>query len=195
MPPQRQRRRLTAEELGRCIGMLENGARQRHVAEVMGVSQSVVCRAWNRHQTHGSASHRHGGGRVRSTTQQDDRFLLISARRHRFVTATTLRNDLRNATVVNISKQTIRNRLREAGLRSRRACIRIPLTQRHRRDRLDWARGHVNWTVNDWASVLFTDESRFCVDFTDRRARVWIRAGQRYQDANVAEHDRYGVGH
>ena len=79
MPQQRQRRRLTVEELAKCIGMLENGARQRHVAELLGVSQSVVCRAWNRYQAHGSASHRHGGGRERSTTQQDDRFLLISA--------------------------------------------------------------------------------------------------------------------
>ena len=42
MPPQRQRRRLTVEELARCIGMLKYGARQRHVAELLGVSQSVV---------------------------------------------------------------------------------------------------------------------------------------------------------
>ena len=194
MPPQRQRRRLTVEELARCIGMLENGARQRHVAELLGVSQSVVCRAWNRYQAHGSASHRHGGGRERATTQQDDPFLLTSARCHRFATATALRNDLLNATGVNISTQTVRNRLHEGGLRSRRACIRIPLTQRHRQDRLNWARAHVNWRVADWAPVLFTDESRFCVDFTDRRARVWRRAGERYQDANVAEHDRYGGG-
>ena len=39
--------------------------------------------------------------------------------------------------------------------------------------RLAWARDHVTWTQNDWALVLFTDESRFCVDFTDRRARIW----------------------
>ena len=31
---------------------------------------------------------------------------------------------------------------------------------------LAWARDHVTWTQNDWAPVLFTDESRFCVDFT-----------------------------
>ena len=129
MPPQHQMRRLTGEELARCIRMLEDGARQRHVAESMSVSQSVVSRAWNRYQTHGSASHRHGRGRVWSTTQQDDRSLLISARRHRFVTATTLQNDLRNATGANISMQTISNRLLEAGLRSWRTCIHIPLTQ------------------------------------------------------------------
>ena len=46
--------------------------------------------------------------------------------------------------------------------------------------RLAWARDHVTWTQNDWAPVLFTDESRFCVDFTDRRARVWRMSNERF---------------
>ena len=53
----------------------------------------------------------------------------------------------------------MRNRLHEGGLRSRRACIRIPLTQRHRQDRLNWARAHVNWRVADWA-LYFSQTSR-----------------------------------
>jgi hypothetical protein len=117
---------------------------------------------------------------------------LISARRRRFATATALRNDLLNVTGVKISTQTVCNHLHEGGLRSWRACIRIPLTQQHRQDRLNRFRAHVNRRVVDWAPVLFTDESRFCVDFTDCRARVWRRVGERYQDANIAGHDRYG---
>ena len=58
--------------------------------------------------------------------------------------------------------------------------------------RLAWARDHVNWTQNDWAPVLFTDESRFCVDFTDRRARVWRIPNERFAPVCVAEHDRFG---
>ena len=57
-----------------------------------------------------------------------------------------------------------------------------------------WARDHVNWTQNDWASVLFTDESRFCVDFTNRRARVWRMPNERFAPVCVAEHDRFGGG-
>ena len=76
-----------------------------------------------------------------------------------------------NATGVRISTQTIRNRLHDAGLRSRRPAIRVPLTRYHVQMRFAWARDHATWTQNDWAPVLFTDESRFCVDFTDRRVR------------------------
>ena len=99
-------------------------------------------------------------------------YLVVQARRHRFDNATTLRRDFQNATGVRISTQTIRNWLHDAGLRSRQPAIRVPLTRYHVQMRLTWAQDHVTWTQNDWAPVLFTDESRFCVDFTDRHARV-----------------------
>ena len=60
--------------------------------------------------------------------------------------------------------------------------------------RLAWARDHVTWTQNDWAPVLFTDESRFCVDFTDRRAKVWRMPNERFAPVCVAEHGRFGGG-
>ena len=60
--------------------------------------------------------------------------------------------------------------------------------------RLAWARDHVTWTQNEGAPVLFTDESRFCVDFTDRRARVWRMSNERFAPVCVVEHDRFGGG-
>ena len=125
--------------------MLKCGSSQRTVANVFGVSQSVISRACNRFQTSGSATHRHDGGRQRATTPRQDRFLVVQARRHPFVDATTLRNELRNAVGVNIFTQTV-NRLRQSGFRSRRACIRIPLTRLHKQARLNWAQDHVKWT-------------------------------------------------
>ena len=42
--------------------------------------------------------------------------------------------------------------------------------------------------------VLFTDESRYYLDYTDQHVRVWRRPGERFHAANIAEHDRYGGG-
>ena len=158
MADRRLRRHLSQDEMNKGIGMLHSGLSQRHVANVLGVSQSVVSRMWNR-----------------------------------FITTGNVR-DFPNATGVRISTQTIRNRLHDAGLRSRRPAIRVPLTRYHVQMRLAWARDHVTWTQNDWAPVLFTDESRFCVDFTDRRARVWRMPNERFAPVCVAEHDQFGGG-
>ena len=127
------------------------------VAIIFGVSQSVTPRAWNRLQMSGSAVQCHAGGRQRPTTPIQDRFIVVRARCHPFVNATTLLNELRNAVGVNISTQKVHSSLQRSGRRSRRECIRIPLTQLHIQVRLNWTRDHVNWTDNDWDPVLFTD--------------------------------------
>ena len=170
--------------MNRGIGMLHSGLSQRHVANVLGVSQSDVSRMWNWFITTGNVRHLHAGGRECSTNEVQDRFLVVQARRHRFDNATTLRRDFQNATSVHIRTQTIRNRLHDAGLRSRRPAIRVPLTRYHVQMRL----------ANDWAPGLFTDESRFCVDFTDRHSRVWRMPNERFAPVCVAEHDWFGGG-
>jgi transposase len=143
------RLRLSEDEMNRGTGILEAGRSQRHVAYVLGVSQSVVSRMLNQFQMNGNVLQGHAGGRERSTTQAQDRFIVLQARRQRFSNATALRNDFQNAIGARVSTQTVRNRLHDAVLRSRRPAIRIPLTQRHIQQRLQWARTHVTWTVND----------------------------------------------
>ena len=157
MADRQVRRRLSEEEMNRGIGMLEAGLPQREIARVLGVSQSVISRMWTRYHLTGNVMHQHAGGREHSTTRAQDRFIALQARRHRFNNATTLRRELQNATGVSLSTQTIRNRLHEAGFRSRRPAIRIPLTRQHVQERLEWARDHVTWALNDWTPILFTD--------------------------------------
>ena len=164
MADRQVRRRLREEEMNRGIGILMAGLSQIEVAHVLGVSQSVVSRMWTRFHLTGNVMHQHAGGRERCTTRAQGRFIALQARHHPFNNATTLRSELQNATGVRLSTQTIRNRLHEAGLRSRRPAIRIPLTRHHVQERLEWARNHVTWVLNDWTTILFTDESRFCVD-------------------------------
>ena len=118
----------------------------------------------------------------------------MTALQDRSANATILRSRFRNATNTNISTQTVRRRLREQNLRARRPAVRPRLTAAHRVRRLAWARQHVTWTRDQWARVLFTDESRFTRSFHDGRNRVWRRPGERFVDVNVQEHDRYGGG-
>ena len=49
-------------------------------------------------------------------------------------------------------------------------------------------------TLNDLTPVLFTDATRFCVDFTDRRVRVWRSSNERFAPVCVAYHDSSSWG-
>ncbi|WP_353803995.1 hypothetical protein, partial [Acinetobacter baumannii] len=105
-----------------------------------------------------------------------------------------MRRQLHAASNVNVSDQTIRNRLHEANLRSRRPAVRPLLTPAHRAAPLAWARRHLVRTRQHWSRMLFTDESRFSLSFNDRGVNVWRRPRARFADATVREHDRFGGG-
>ncbi|GFW43343.1 hypothetical protein TNCV_2923911 [Trichonephila clavipes] len=64
-----QRSHLTDSEAWRVVGRLKGGQTQTEVAQVVGISQSVISRIWNRILGTGSAGRRSGQGRRRATTR------------------------------------------------------------------------------------------------------------------------------
>ena len=48
----------------------------------------------------------------------------------------------------------------------------------HKRRRLTWCREHTDWTLESWMKVMWTDESRFALDFHDGRLRVHRMPGE-----------------
>ncbi|GFY21251.1 transposable element Tcb2 transposase [Trichonephila clavipes] len=63
--------------------------------------------------------------------------------------------------------------------------------RQHRTARLQWCRKHHNWTEQDWACVLFSDESRFSLSSDCRRQLIWRESGTAYRPENIQEKDRY----
>ncbi|GFX13049.1 transposable element Tcb2 transposase [Trichonephila clavipes] len=66
---------------GRIIGKIEEGRKMTDVAREFDITPSVVSRLWKSFKTTGMCSRRHGGGRVRSTTPAEDRYIVLSAKK------------------------------------------------------------------------------------------------------------------
>ncbi|GFV59086.1 transposable element Tcb2 transposase [Trichonephila clavipes] len=84
-------------------------------------------------------------------------------------------------------------RLRRGGLYARRPVVCVPLTRQHRTARLQWCREHHNWTEQDWACVLFSDESRFSLSSDCRRQLIRRESGTAYRPENIQENDRFST--
>ncbi|GFW69930.1 transposable element Tcb2 transposase [Trichonephila clavipes] len=136
---------------GRIIGKIEEGRKITDVAREFDIAHSVVSRLWKSFKTTGMCSRRHGGGRVRSTTPAEDRYIVLSAK----------------------------------------GTGAPQLSRQHRTARLQWCREHHNWTEQDRACVLFSDESRFSLSSDCRRQLIWRESGTAYRPENIQEKDRY----
>ncbi|GFU62676.1 transposable element Tc1 transposase [Trichonephila clavipes] len=176
---------------GRITEKIEEQRKITDVAREFDIAHSVVSRLWKSFKTTGMCSRRHGGGRVRSTTPAEDRYIVLSAKRNRLTTAQQVANQFLAASRKQISRKTVARRLREGVLYARRPVVCVPLTRQHRTARLKWCREHHNWTEQDWASVLFSDESRFGLSSDCRRQLIWRESGTAYRPENIQEKDRY----
>ncbi|GFT16904.1 transposable element Tcb2 transposase [Trichonephila clavipes] len=176
---------------GRFIGKIEEGRKITDVAREFDIAHSVVSWLWKSFKTTGMCSRRYGGGRVRSTTPAEDRYIVLSAKRNRRTTAQQVANQFLAASGKQISRKTVARRLRGGGLYARRPVVCVPLTRQHRTARLQWCREHHNWTEQDWACVLFSDESRFSLSSDCRRQLIWRESGTAYRPENIQEKDRY----
>ncbi|GBO25667.1 Transposable element Tcb2 transposase [Araneus ventricosus] len=178
----------------RIVGRLESGQSQIQICREFNLTPSVMCNLWKQFQDTGSIERKPGQGRPRATTATEDRYLSIIERRNRDAAASQLSRDLYAATGTRVLRVTVSKRLHETGLFVRRPAVCIPLTSTNRRVRSAWCSKHRDWSMDQWATVLFTHESRFSLNTDSRRTFIWREPGTRYLPSNVREIDHYGGG-
>ncbi len=79
-----------------------------------------------------------------------------------------------------ISERTTRRTLKQMDYSSRRT-HRVPLlSAKNRKQRLQFAQVHQNWTIEDWKNIAWSDESRFLQhsdvesEFGVKNMKAWI---------------------
>ena len=141
--------RVPAHLRERALGMLQVGMRTADVAREIHCNVHTVKRLRQRYRETGLTADRPRSGRPRVTTPAQDRYIRTSHLRDRYRMATTTAQVTPGTHNPSISAQTVRNRLREAGLRACRP-VRQVLTRHHRQQCCLWAETHRHWTRQDW---------------------------------------------
>ena len=127
-------------------------------------------------------------------TGREDQYLSVTARCNRGATASQISRDIYAATGTRVSRVTVFRRLHENSLFARKPTICVLLSSSNGRVRLEWCREHKDWSMDQWATVLFTDKSWFSLNNDSHLMFIWREPGTRYLPYNACEIDHYGGG-
>jgi IS30 family transposase len=156
------RRRISEAQRWQIIGMHTTGISFKAIGRQMGYHYTVVSRLVRKHKQTNNVKDL---PRSRVTSDRDDWALQRLVRRMPFATSPVLKQHwLPNR---RLSTRTVKNRLKSAGLKSRRVIKRPLLADRHRRTRLAWCLARRGWNLRTWRKIHCTDESRFLLHVTD----------------------------
>ena len=155
------------------VALHDTGVSNRAIALRFNISRAAVADTLRLHQATGAFAYTKRSGRPRITSKVTDRAILRSCKTNPFAGSRAIQADL----PANIDKlpsaRTIRRRLVEGGFRSYKPAKKPRLSSKNIRDRLAFAKAYQYWTVDQWRSVMFSDETTICQQGT------WIRTVRR----------------
>lgn len=137
------------------------------VAKIVDCSKSVA-RYWLERWTETKdLSDKSRAGPKRVTTEKEDKMIISIASRDENLNSNEINKRMKRKGV-EISDRTVRRRLHESAGRWTHPTSKPLLTEKHRKNQLNWAQ---KMKDIDWNQVLFTDESTFKLN--QYRRRVW----------------------
>ncbi|ROL52870.1 DEP domain-containing protein 7 [Anabarilius grahami] len=166
------------------VALHKNGFTGKDIVATKIAPKSTIYRFIENFKERGSILVKKASGRPRKSSKRQDRLLKRIQLRDRSATSAELAQEWQQAGV-SASARTVRPRLLEDGLVSRRAAKKPLLSKKNIRDRLIFCRKYSEWTAEDWGKVIFSDEAPFRLFGASGKRLVWRRKGERYHQSCI----------
>ncbi|GFX94108.1 transposable element Tcb1 transposase [Trichonephila clavipes] len=166
---------------GRIVAYRDCGLSFREIGSRVGRNQTTVMQICDRWMQEGTTDRPHP---PQCTTSRENRQIVRMAVTNHSVISRAAAQHIESVTHHSVSARTIRHRLQQSGLSARRPLLGLSLTQNHRRLRHQWCDERRMWAT-EWNEVVFTNESRICLQHHDGWIRVWRQRGERMLNSCV----------
>jgi len=182
------RKELPAFQIGAIDALHNLSQTPTQIETALDLPLSTIRGVLTRIKKHGSKENKQQPGRPRSTLEHDDRLLIRQALIHTRMPLEELKVEANS----NLSLDTIRSRLREAGIQKWRAAERPRLKAKHVQKRIKWAKEHRHKTLEEWRKIIWSDECSVEKGADPHQVWVFRRPGtlERYKPQNVKVKDK-----
>ena len=148
---------LSHEKYVVTIVFVNEGYSYRNVAKILHTSRSSILLAVTCYEELHTFNRRPGSGCPSCTSEREAPFSRLQILRERHCTAIEARSQLIEVHNKVVSANTVRIRIHEANLTSRRPAIGPKLTADLKRAHLQFSKRHEHWSQEQWKKVLFSD--------------------------------------
>ena len=114
-----------------------------------------------------------GAGRPQKTTDRERRLIKLQQLRDDTYSLNDLIRYAFTDLKLSISQATISRILQDYNMISFIAPKKPRITHVQQRNRIRWCHEHLDWSVEDWSNVIFSDESNY--EILNRKNRIYIR--------------------
>nr|CCA18549.1 transposase putative [Albugo laibachii Nc14] len=101
---------------------------------------------------------------------------------------------LRHDFNIDVSAQTVRNVLKVAGLQAKHKIKKPSISTKNQKKRLEFAKMHQHWTIDDWTRVNWSDETKINRFGPDGRLWCWKSKGEGLSDRTIQPTVKHGDG-
>ena len=168
--------RISVEKRSLVLEFTNGGMTQKKIAQTLHISRRSVQYLMRKFKETGRVADRERSGRPRILTKRMERRVLRMSKGNPTWTARKVRQESNLTDVVSIN--TVKRTLRRHGLFGRVAVRKPYLSSRHRKNRFLWCSQRLNWPVDKWEKVIFSDECKLELH-PNRRLLVRRRVGER----------------
>ncbi|KAJ1300033.1 hypothetical protein OPQ81_011153 [Rhizoctonia solani] len=134
------------------------------------------------------------GGHPRKLNPAATRYAVHLVTNHNSVSTQQATHTLSELTGESISPRTVRQALRQSGLKPVKKVKKPKLTRAHIKACLEFAKVHKDWTVEDWKCVLWSDETKINCLWSDGVHWAWAWPGEKLSDQLIVPTANFGGG-
>jgi len=169
---------------------LATGQPSRAIAKDLGVSKSLVNKM---RSSMPRDTPKPNASAANKLTAQDNEYAVSLMKRGHAKTAVEATRIVNQGLSKPVCAETVRRALKEVGnLVARKKKKKPALTLAHRRKRLRWAIEHRYWTVDDWKSVIWSDETKINRLCSDGLQYGWVERGSGLSDRIIQPTVKFG---
>lgn len=183
-------KKLSSSKRKDIVAQLKQGKSLRSIAMYFKIGSSTVRRIGIENNILSTNK----AGCKKKLTDRDERFCvkkIISGEEKSVVALTkTLKKDKQ----ISVGRNTIARALNKAGLKAGEKKKKPLLSAKNINARMEFAKKHKDWTIEDWKRVIFSDESKINRFNSDGRSWCWFRDVGELETRTVDQTPKFGGG-